>query len=199
MSAGNGHNPRELDPQELKIAKALIRSPRISDNRLGEENDLPIRSVSRKRARMERDGLLRYFAEGDRSVAGTGHFQCRHLYIIKFRIGVTERQIHEEVRTEPNVVTVFTRTIYESHIAEIDGRVALVMVVEGASESDIVDRMHGEIVPSLRKNHGQDAIEEIQTIRLLRPIRMLRNYLPDVNMENGVIRSDWSNEAIYVA
>jgi len=59
--------------------------------------------------------------------------------------------------------------------------------------------VHGEIVPSLRKNHGEDAIEEIQTIRLLRPIRMLRNYLPDVNMQNGVIRPDWSNDAIYVA
>jgi hypothetical protein len=198
MSAGNGQSPRKLDAQELKIAKALIRSPRISDNRLGEENDLPIRSVSRKRARMERDGLLRYFAEVDMSVAGTGHFQCRHLYIIKFVIGVTERQIREEVRTEPNVVTVFTRTIYESHIAEIDGQVALVMIVEGVSESDIVDRVHGEIVPSLRKNHGQDAIEDIQTIRLLRPIRLLRNYLPDVNMQNGVMRPDWSNEAIYV-
>jgi hypothetical protein len=199
MSAGNGQSQRVLDAQELKIAKALIRSPRISDNRLGEENDIPIRTVSRKRARMERAGLLRYFAEVDMSVRGTGHFQCRHLYIIKFRIGVTERQIRDEVRTEPNVVTVFTRTIYESHIAEIDGQVALVMVVEGASESDIVDRMHGEIVPSLRKNHGENAIEDIQTIRLLRPIRILRNYLPDVNMQNGVIRPDWSNEAIYVA
>jgi hypothetical protein len=199
MKAGNGQSTRPLDPQELKIAKALIRSPRISDNRLGEENDLPVRSVSRKRARMEQDGLLRYFAEVDMSVRGTGHFQCRHLYIIKFGIGVTERQIREEVRTEPNVVTVFTRTIYESHIAEIDGQVALVMLVEGVSESDIVDRVHGEIVPSLRKNHGQDAIENIETIRLLRPIRMLRNYLPDVNMQNGVIRPDWSNDAIYVA
>jgi DNA-binding Lrp family transcriptional regulator len=199
MSAGNGHSPRHLDPQELKIAKALIRNPRTSDNRLGEENEIPIRTVSRKRARMERDGLLRYFAEVDMSVHGTGHFQCRHLYIIKFRIGVTERQIRDEVRTEPNVVTVFTRTIYASHIAEIDGQVALVMIVEGASESDIVDRVHGEIVPSLRKNHGDDAIEDVSTIRLLRPIRMLRNYLPDVNMHNGVIRTDWSNDAIYVA
>lgn len=199
MSAGNGHARRVLDPHEEKIAKALIRSPRLSDNRLGEENDIPVRSVSRKRARMERDGLLRYFAEIDMSVRGTGHFQCRHLYIIKFRIGVTERQIREEVRTEPNVVTVFTRTIYESHIAEIDGQVALVMIVEGASESDIVDRVHGEIVPSLRKNHGQDAIEDIQTIRLLSPIRMLRNYLPDVNMRNGVMKPDWSSGAIFVA
>jgi DNA-binding Lrp family transcriptional regulator len=199
VNAENGHPRRVLDPQELKIAKALIRNPRISDNRLGEENDIPVRSVSRKRARMEREGLLRYFAEIDMSVRGTGHFQCRHLYIIKFRIGVTERQIREEVRTEPNVVTVFTRSIYESHIAEIDGQVALVMIVEGASESDIVDRIHGEIVPSLRKNHGQDAIEDIQTIRLLSPIRKLRNYLPDVNMNNGVIKVDWNEEAIFVA
>ena len=79
MSAGNGQTPRKLDEQELKIAKALIRSPRISDNRLGDENDLPIRSVSRKRARMEREGLLRYFAEVDMSVSGTGHFQCPRL------------------------------------------------------------------------------------------------------------------------
>jgi len=199
VDARNGQSRRVLDPQEVKIAKALIRNPRLSDNRLGEENDIPTRSVSRKRARMEREGLLRYFAEIDMSPHGTGYYQCRHLYIIKFRIGVTERQIREEVRTEPNVITVFTRTIYASHIAEIDGQVALVMIVDGASESDIVDRVHGEIVPSLRKNHGREAIEEIQTIRLLAPIRMLRNYLPDVNMQHGVMKSDWSSDAIFVA
>jgi hypothetical protein len=76
---------------------------------------------------------------------------------------------------------------------------ALVMVVEGASESDIVSRVHEEIVPSLRKNHGQDSIEEIQTVRLLAPVRVLRNYLPAVNMGGSMMRADWSNDAIFVA
>jgi len=166
---------------------------------LGEENDIPVRTVSRKRARMEQAGMLRYFAEVEMGPAGTGHFQCRHLYLIKFRIGITERQIQEEVRHEPNVVTVFTRSIYESHIAEVDGRVALVMLVEGSSDADIVDRVQGEIIPSLKKNHGEDSIEDIQTVRLLAPIRLLRNYLPAVNMQGGMMRPDWSDDAIFVA
>ncbi len=189
----------ELDEQEVTIAKALIRNPRLSDNKLGETNDIPVRTVSRKRGRMEKAGLIRYYAEVDMTERGTGYFRCRHLYIIRFRIGVTHRQLEEEIRNEPNVVTVFTRSIYESHLAEIDGRMALVMVVEGASESDIVSRVHEEIVPSLRKNHGQDSIEEIQTVRLLAPVRMLRNYLPAVNVDGSMMRADWSNDAIFVA
>jgi len=189
----------ELDNQELRIAKALIRNPRLSDNRLGEENDIPVRTVSRKRARLEESGLLQYFAEVDMSERGTGHFQCRHLYIIKFRIGVTVKQIQNEVRNEPNVVTVFTRSIYESYIAELDGRVALVMVVEGASDTDVVERFQEEIVPSLKKNHGDDSIEEVSTIRLLSRVRLLRNYLPEVNMQHGRMRPDWSDDAIFVA
>jgi DNA-binding Lrp family transcriptional regulator len=188
-----------LDEQELKIAKALIRNPRVSDNRLGEQNDIPVRTVSRKRGRMENAGLLRYYAEVDTSAKGTGHFQCRHLYIIRFRVGITQEQIEREVLQEPNVITVFTRSIYESHVAEMDGRVALVMIVEGASESDLVKRVQEEIVPTLRNHHGESSIEEIQTIRLLASVRLLRNYLPAVNMEAGKMKADWKNEAIYVA
>ena len=112
---------------------------------------------------------------------------------------MTQKQLQKEIKYEPNVITVFTRSIYESHIAEIDGSVALVMMVEGASESDIVRRVQEEIVPSLKKNHGEDAIEEVQTIRLLAPVRLLRNYLPAVNMEAGMMKPGWSADAIFVA
>lgn len=190
---------RKLDEQELKIAKALVRNPRLSDNRLGELYDIPVRTVSRKRARLEREGLLRYFAEVDMSESGTGYFPCSHLYTIRFKVGVTVRQIQDEIRDEPNVVTVFTQLIRESHIAEIDGRVALVMVVEGTSDANIVDSFQDKIVPSLQKNHGKDSIESISTIRLLGRVRILRNYLPAVNMENGMMRSDWSTDSIFVA
>jgi len=73
------------------------------------------------------------------------------------------------------------------------------MIVEGESDADIVERFQSEIVPSLQKNHGKDAIEEIETIRLLYPVRLLHNYLPLVNMRNGTIRPDWSPDAVFVA
>ncbi len=190
---------RKLDEQETKIAKALIRDPRLSDNRLGDQNSIPVRTVSRKRARMESAGLLRYFAEIDQGPEGTGHFQCRHLYILKFCMGTTPGRLSAHIADEPKVVTAFTRSIYTSHIAEIDGRVALVLVVDGSSDADIVERVQEQIIPALKARHGQDAVEEIQTIRLLAPLRMLRNYIVGVNLDSGRMRDDWSLDAIFVS
>ncbi|HEY5504694.1 MAG TPA: Lrp/AsnC family transcriptional regulator [Sedimentisphaerales bacterium] len=189
---------RNLDDQERTILKALIRDPRQSDNHISKITGVPTPTVRRKRNRLESEGLLSYFAALDMQEAGTGTFSARHLYIIKFRIGVTVKQIVEEIKSEPNVRSVFTDLIYESHIAEMDGRVALVMIIEGKNEADIIENVQGKIVPSLRKNHGPDSIEEISTLRLLGPIRIFHNYVPLVNMSKGILRPDWTDDAIFV-
>src|SRR5689334_23277537 len=122
---GNGL-PRTLDDQERMIVRALIRDPRLSDNQVGKLTGVPTPTVRRKRAKLEDEGLLQYYCALDMQESGTGNFGARHLYVIKFRIGVTVKQINDEIRSEPNIRTIFTDLIYESHIAEIEGRVALV-------------------------------------------------------------------------
>lgn len=189
---------RSLDEQEKMIVRALIRDPRQSDNAIGQKTGVPTPTVRRKRKKLEEEGLLSYFAALDMQETGTGAFGARHLYIIKFRIGITVKQILDEIHEEPNVRSVFTDLIYESHVAEMDGRVALVMIIQGKNDSDIVENMQGKIVPSLRKNHGPDSIEEISTLRLLNPIRVFHNYIPMVNMRHGVLRPDWTDDAIFV-
>ena len=187
-----------FDDQERAILKALIRDPRQSDNYISKVTGVPTPTVRRKRKRLEDDGLLNYFAAIDMQETGTGTFGARHLYIIKFRIGVTVRQIVDEIKSEPNVRSVFTDLIYESHIAETDGHVTLVMIIEGKNDADIIENVQGKIVPSLRKNHGPDSIEEISTVRLLSPIRVFHNYVPLVNMDKGILRNDWTDDAIFV-
>jgi len=189
----------ELDRQEQIIIKALIKDPRLSDNRLSEEYGIPVRTVNRKRKKLQESGIISYMTHVNMLPSGTGRFQVQHLFIIKFRLGITYSQIEREVRNEPNVITIFTEMIFESYIAEFDGHIALVMVVEGRSEADIVERFQAHIVPSLQKNHGKDSIEEIRTIRLLQPIRMLRNYLPLVNMKDGRLKKEWHLESISVS
>src|SRR5882672_12614812 len=189
---------RSLDEQEKKIVRALIRDPRQSDYQIGKHAGVPAPTVRRKRMKLEQEGLLSYYAALDMQETGTGTFGARHLYIIRFRIGVTIKQIVDEIKSEPNVRSVFTDLIYESHIAEMDGRVALVMIIEGKDDADIIENVQGKIVPSLRKNHGPDSIEEISTLRLLSPIRVFHNYVPLVNMHNGVLRADWTDDAIFV-
>ncbi len=189
---------RELDEQERLIARALIRDPRESDNGIGELTGVNVRTVSRKRQRLEQDGVLSYHTHVDLSMTGTGQFKTRHLYIIKFRIGMTPTQIKQDIAQEPFVRSIFTEFIFESHIAEIDGKIAMLLFIDGASDTDIVVTVQEKLIPLLRRNHGEDSIEEISTMRLLAPVRVLRNYVPSVNMQDGYLRKDWPDEAIYV-
>jgi DNA-binding Lrp family transcriptional regulator len=196
----NGQAPpaRPLDEQEKMIVKALVRDPRLSDLGISKLTGVPTPTVRRKRMKLGEEGLLSFFTALDMQETGTGTFGARHLYIIKFRIGVTVKQVIEEINEEPNVRSIFTDLIYESHVAEIDGRVALVMIIEGKNDADIVENVQGKVVPSLRKNHGPDSIEEISTVRLLQPIRIFHNYVPLVNMSKGVLRTDWPVDGIFV-
>jgi len=188
---------RILDQQEKAIVRRLIRDPRESDNGVGELTGVNVRTVSRKRQRLEQEGILAYFTNVDLSANGAEQFNARHLYIIKFSVVITYKQLVDEIRMEPSR-TVFTERVYESNIAEIDGKVALLLYVDGDSDVDIVQRMHEDFIPRLLENHGKDSIEEISTIRLLSPVRVMRNYLPLANMRNGLLLPDWPDEAIYV-
>lgn len=189
---------RKLDEQERQIARALIRNPRFSDNKISALTGVPVRTVSRKRGRLEQEGILSYYAAVEMQAKGTARYNTQHMIIIKFKLGVTRSQLVQEIRSEPNVANVFSELIRDSYMAETDGHLALVLVLEGESDSDVAENLQGKIVPSLKKNHGQDSIVELRTIRLLGPIRREHNYLPMVNMQNGVLRDDWPDEAIFV-
>ncbi len=194
----NKNGTRELDEQERLIIRQLIRDPRESDNGIGEATGVNVRTVGRKRQKLEQAGVLSYFTHLDLTSTGTGQFNTRHLYIIKFRIGVTYRQLIEDIKREPFVRSIFTEIIFESHIAEIDGKLAMLLFIDGASDTDIVQTVQERLIPSLQRNHGADSIEEVNTIRILSPVRMMRNYIIPVNMQDGYIRKDWPDDAIYV-
>ena len=189
---------RSLDDQERHIIRALIRNPRCSDNRISALTAVPVRTVSRKRARLEQEGVLSYYTAIEMQAEGTGRFSTQHMLMIKFKLGITRSQIVQEIRSEPNVADVYSELIRDSYIAEMDGHIALVMVVEGESDSDVAENVQGKIIPSLQKNHGEDSIQELRTIRLLDPIRRLHNYLPMVNMNEGFINEEWPDDAIFV-
>lgn len=189
---------RLLDQQEQQILRALIRNPRLSDNKVATLTGVPVRTVSRKRACLEKEGILSYRAIVEMQPEGTGRFNTQHMVVIKFQLGITHNQIVSEIRSEPNVATVFIELIRDSNIAEIDGHTAIVMVLEGESDRDVVENLQGKIIPSLRKNHGEDSIAEVRTIRLLDPIRREHNYLPAVNVHDGKLMDDWPEDAIFV-
>jgi hypothetical protein len=189
---------KQLDQQERLIVRQLIRDPRESDNGIGEITGVNVRTVGRKRQRLEQSGVLSYLTHLDLSATGTGEFSTRHLYIIKFRNGVTYKGLLADIQREPFVRSIFTELIFESHIAEVDGKLAMLLFIDGASETDIVQTVQEKLIPSLERNHGEGSIENVSTMRVLSPVRAMRNYILPVNIVNGYVRKDWPDEAIYV-
>jgi len=189
---------RQLDHHETKIVRELIKNPRISDNQIGKNTKVPIRTVNRKRKKLEEDGLINYYTQLNMGRSGTGRFGSRQLHIIQFKLGITKSQILKEIAEETNVKTEYTKSVFESHIAEIDGHIAIIMILEGLSDDDIVEDFNGIVIPALRKNHGEDSIINIQTIRISDPIRKFHNYIPMLNMENGKLKPDWPDELIFI-
>jgi DNA-binding Lrp family transcriptional regulator len=189
---------QNFDEQERLIVRQLIRDPRESDNGIGEATGVNVRTVGRKRLRLEQEGIVSYHTHVDLTASGTGQFGARHLYVIKFRIGITPQGILDDIKAEPRVRSIFSEIIFESHVAEIDGHVALLLFIDGASDADIVQTVQDKLIPSLLGNHGANSIEEVSTIRVLAPVRVMRNYVMPVNMEHGYIRKEWPDEAIYV-
>ncbi len=189
---------RELDKQEEIIVRALIRNPRLSDNSIYRIYGVPVKTVNRKRKKLEQDGLIIYYASLNMGLTGTGRFGARHLHLITFKLGITQEQIIKEIMEEPKVRTIFTEFIYESHISEIEGHTALAMIIEGKNDDEINSKFNGNIIPSLKNNHGEDSIVRVSTIRLGQQIRVFHNYLQMVNQKNGVIKREWGEEAIFV-
>ena len=182
----------EFDEKEKLIIKALIRDPRMSDNNIGKLTKVPIRTVSRKRKKLEQNNEINYY------VAINPKSKARHLYLIKFKMGMTKHKLTEEIKKEPKIKSLFTEMVYESHFGEIEGHTAILMTVDGVSDDEISENFNGKILPLMLKNHGENSIIEVTTIRLSDTIRVFHNYLPFMNMKHGKLVSNWQLESIFL-
>ncbi|HKB92558.1 MAG TPA: winged helix-turn-helix transcriptional regulator [Opitutaceae bacterium] len=187
-----------LDEQEKAIAKQLIRNPRATDKSISVATGIQLRTVGRKRQKLEKLGVVRYGCSVDLSETGTGEFSACHLYVVKFGIGITVNDIVRAVGSSERLVSnsdIFKETYYAEH----DGRLAMISLVEGINDRSIFESIQQRLVSEVLRVLGPGAIEDITTVRILAETRRLRNYVPLVNIKEGIIAADWPDDAIYVA
>lgn len=189
---------RELDETERKIISELIRNPRSSDNQIAKNKNVPVMTVNRKRKALEKSGLLRYFTSLDSGEHGTGKYKARQLYIIKFKLGITRNQFIEIVEKDTETLAFSASYISLSYLGERDGHITYMCIMDAETESRLTDEFNGRMVPMLKKKFGDNSIEEITTMRITNTLRRHHNYIPMVNMENGIIKKDWPEAYIFV-
>lgn len=189
---------RKFDEQEVKIVRELIRNPRISDNQIAKRTRVPVMTVNRKRKKMQEEGLVRYYTSVQHQEECTGAFHARELYIIKFKIGITREMYLDKLAEDKELLGFSAEHISESFVGEKDGRLALMMIVDSKTESELVESFNGKIIPNIKKNLGEDSIKEVITMRINIPLRLHHNYIPRFNMEKGKIRDSWLDDWIFV-
>lgn len=189
---------RTLDEQEVKIIRELIRNPRLSDNKIAKETDISVMTVNRKRKKLEEEKLLRYYVSIDKGEFGLHIFDAKELYIIKFKMGITRKKYMEALETDPMWRMLNSRFISLAYLGEKDGHLALMIILDAPTKSQLVEEFNGKIVPFLREKLGEDAIREVTTASLDKLVRVHHNYMPAMNMENGRIKKSWSDELIFV-
>lgn len=189
---------RELDENERKIVRELIRNPRISDNQIAKNTKVPVMTVNRKRKQLERENLLRYYTSFDTGEFGTGRFKAKQLYIIKFKIGIARKDYIEKVEKDKKFQQFNASYTSLSYLGEKDGHLALVMILDAKTDSLLVDEFSGKIIPHLKEKLGNDCIRGIITTKISNTLRRHHNYLPSINMEKGIMKKDWPDEWIFV-
>jgi DNA-binding Lrp family transcriptional regulator len=196
-----------FDEQEKKIVKELIRNPRISDNQLAKNTNIPVKTVNRKRKNLEQKNLLSYFAMINNGRYGTGAFGASKFYIISFKYGISRKQFLEGLTSKTGEamkgkIRFESKHITFSILGEKDGHLTLMILLQSRQDSDIVEIFNVDILGHLKDGLGQDCVENVQVITLEQPLRVLHNYLIHPlfnNLENGVIRKNWDDDLIYVS
>jgi len=188
----------ELDENERKIVRELIKNSRISDNKIAKNTNIPVMSVNRKRKKLEKQNLLRYFSSLDTGEFGTGTFKAKQLYVITFKTGITRGEYIEKLEKDKRNQRFNANYISLSYLGEKDGRLALIIILDAETDSTLVDEFQGKIIPNLKEKLGNDCIREIITTKISNTLRRHHNYLPSINMENGIMKKDWPDDWIFV-
>ena len=188
---------REIDKQEEIIVKELIKNPRISDNQISKNTGVPVKTVNRKRKKLEKEELLYYFTYLNHGPHGTGVFTARQLYIVTFKSGITRNQVLEAIKKE-EPTKIELKHIAESYLGDVDGHAIIAMIIESRLESDIIEIFNAELIPKFKRFFGEDAIIKTEALTLNVPLRILHNYMPLVNMSHGKIKEGWPDNLIFV-
>ncbi len=188
---------KEIDQQELFIIKELVKDPRISDNQISKKTKVPVKTVNRKRKLLEKSGIISYCTNVDNATTGTGRFGARQQYIITFKHGITRSRISDVLKNEfPSKIEL--KHISDCSIGDKDGHAIVAITIESRVESDIIEVFNAEILPKLKRLLGDDAIIKTDVFTLSSSLVIMHNYMPLMNMRNGKIKEEWSDDLIFV-
>jgi DNA-binding Lrp family transcriptional regulator len=188
--------PEALDEKEKGIIKELIKNPRISDNQISKNTKIPLKTVNRKRKRLEKKELISYMVHLDNSSSGTNIFKSKQMYIITFKKGITRLSFINFAKNS-GFADLFMKHCSDIYIGEQDGCLKLILFIESYLATDIIEIFNADYFQKLEGTFGRKSIDDVQVITINNQLQSFHNYFPQINMKEGKIKNSWNNIFIY--
>ncbi|MFW6013905.1 MAG: winged helix-turn-helix domain-containing protein [Nanoarchaeota archaeon] len=186
-----------LNENDKTICRELIKNPRLSDNKISKFTGIPVKTVNRKRKKLEQNNILNYLIHIENGPDGTNKFGSKAQFIVTFRQGITRKIFYENLmRVGFSYHEI--KHVRDANIGEYEGRLTFILVIESRVQSDLLEVFNSDIVPKLQNMLGHNSIYETRVIYLHSNVITMHNYIKDFNITNGKITNDWPNEKIYV-
>lgn len=190
-----------IDDKDKAVLREIVRDPSVSDNFIAKRTKIPVKTVNRRRRKMQERGILFYFSGVNNDTkSGTGAFGARQFVTLYFNYGVSRQQVLDILsRHEVVADNILKKHILIDWIGEKDARVTYNVLLESRVDSDIVEIINVDIIPKLQEALGKDCIANIDVVPHLTLLRIMHNYIPFYNMHNGKLRKDISDDEIFVS
>lgn len=187
----------QFDEQEKKIIRELIRNPRLSDNEISRRTSIPVKTVNRKRKLLEKENIINYYTEINHTESGTGQLSALKMFIIELKHGITRAEFIEKSSSHASK-KVNIKHIKLSFLGERNGHLTIATILESGHGKDLLEIFNADFVAELKHMFGEDAIYKTESFIVSTLVRTMHNYLPLINMKNGVMKEDWPKENIFV-
>ena len=189
---------RKLDKYDRAIIQELIVNPKLNDNKISGLTKIPVKTVSRKRKKLEEEGIINYMVSVNYKAEGTGDFEASIMYIVTFNYGIYRKRFLDGYKNL-NFSEKDSKHINFKWLGEKDGHLILILIIESNKFSDILEIYNVEILGKLNSILGPNCIKETSTIPITTPLTYFHNYELLKNIKNGMIKEHWSKNMIFVS
>jgi hypothetical protein len=172
----------DLKPCDFRILHFLVLNPRLSDSAISKQAKIPIKTVARRRAFLEKE-ICSTFTSIDFISAGI--FKGRGSFILQLKPGIT--QLSFMIFFGKGFRKVAPKHIAEFSVGKRDGCLSLHLTIESYRYSDLFEILNADILPDLESAFGVSCVTKIQSYTDVVSVIKHTNYLVLRDVDSGVL------------